>query len=171
MAIEQVVVEAGSDWIPALSGIGGTVVGALLTWWGTRHAQATELAAKLEMAREERSQQRRADAYLKMLGTLQAAKVAVKRTLPAFGIAGMQAPRMTLEGVVDVDAIVVAFATDEVRRLYEKFWNDYSAFSLYASALADTNSPIDRVEARNRLEELRAATLQAIIDDHGIQQL
>jgi hypothetical protein len=170
VTVEQVVVNAGSDWVSAAIAIGGTALGGVLGWLGSRSSQERSIKAQTSAAEEDRRQQRRADAYLRLLAWLWRAKTQLMRTLPQFGI-GLEAPAgLTLEETTDLEAHVAAFASDEVRNLYDLWWRDYGGFLINAGALQEERqmspgppgSAATRREFRETMEARRQAALEGI---------
>lgn len=105
------------EWVAPVSAAGGATIGALTTWLaglGSRRHAAT-------LAREERRQQRFADAYIELLITVEAMGQWAQLVRPMLDVGQVPPTLPTFEQQARVQALLAGYATPEVKALFQTY--------------------------------------------------
>jgi hypothetical protein len=124
------------EWLAPASALVGASVGVLGTWLTGRGSRRhAETIAKLgldhaaQMAREERRQQRFADAYVEMLMTVERMGHWAQLVCPWYNTGSPVPPLPELDEQARVEAVVKAYASAGIRELFEQYLETVSAIA------------------------------------------
>ena len=134
----------------SVAAVGGALLSALITFTVTgRSIRATERLETFrrqhekDLARDERQQRRREDAYLALLASLEVGRLRLSRLRPGFGsIPHPEPPAMpSTDEWVAIEARVGAFGSEDVKAEYQRWWTAFARFELDRAVERRSDAP------------------------------